>query len=113
MATIITDTLPADVSAYIHAELGAGNYHSTEDLVAAALREQRDRRQQLAELNAKLDEGLRDIEAGRVIEIRTEADHEALKKSIRERGLQRLNQQRGNEGKPPLYFDENGECRSH
>lgn len=112
MATITTDSLPADVSAYIQAQLGAGKYQSAEDLVAAALREQRDRQQKLSELNKKLDEGLRDIEEGRVIEIRNKEDQDAFKKSIQKRGLERLNQQRGNEGKQPLQIDENGGCRS-
>jgi putative addiction module CopG family antidote len=94
MATIITDTLPADVSAYINSELGAGKYQSAEDLVAAALREQRDRQQKLAELNAKLDEGLRDIEAGRVIEIRTEEDEESFFEGIKRRGRERLEKRR-------------------
>ena len=44
MATITTDTLPADVSAYIQSELRAGKYQSAEDLVTAALRERREAR---------------------------------------------------------------------
>jgi putative addiction module CopG family antidote len=94
MPNIATDSLPADVSAYIQAQLGTGKYHSAEELVATALREQRDRQQQQAELNAKLDEGLRDIEEGRVTEIRTRVDHEAFKKSISNRGLEQLCQRR-------------------
>lgn len=108
MPTISTDSLPADVSAYIQAELGTGKYHSAEELVATALREQRDRQQRLAELNAKLEEGLQDVAAGRVIEIRSEADHEAFKQSIRDRGLRQLNERRRNEGKPPIQLDEVG-----
>jgi putative addiction module CopG family antidote len=94
MPTITTDSLPADVSAYIQAELGTGKYHSAEELVATALREQRDRQQHLAELNAKLEEGLQDVAAGRVIEIRSEQDEEAFFDSIKRRGRERLEQRR-------------------
>ncbi len=94
MATITTDSLPADVSAYIQAQLGEGKYQSAEDLVEAALREQRDLHQKLADLNAKLDEGLRDIEEGRVIEIRTQEDEETFFESIKRRGRERLEKRR-------------------
>ncbi len=58
MASITTISLPADVSAYIQAELNAGKYKSAEEVVAAALRERRDREQHLIELQTKIDEGL-------------------------------------------------------
>ena len=45
MATITTDSLPTDVSAYIQAELRTGKYQSAEELVTTALRERRDREQ--------------------------------------------------------------------
>ena len=95
MATITTDSLPADVSAYIQAELRTGKYQSAEELVSAALRERRDREQQLTELHAKIDEGLRDIEQGNVITIRNEDEERAFFESIKQRGLERLRQERG------------------
>ena len=102
MATVTTISLPPDVSAYIQAELHSGKYQSAEEVVSAAVRERRDRQQKLAELNALLDEGLKDIEQGNVIEIRTEEEHRAFFESIKQRGRQRLNERRRNEGRPPL-----------
>jgi antitoxin ParD1/3/4 len=105
MATITTISLPADVSAYIQAELNAGKYKSAEEMVAAALRERRDREQKLAELNVLIDKGLKDIEQGNVITIRNEEEHHTFFESIKRRGLERLNQERRNAGKPPLSDD--------
>jgi putative addiction module CopG family antidote len=102
MPAITIDALPADVSTYIQSELRAGKYQSAEDLVTAALRERRDREQQLAELRAKIDEGIRDFEQGNYVEIRNEEEHRAFFESIKRRGRERLNEQRRNEGKPPL-----------
>ncbi len=77
MATVTTISLPADVSAYIQAELSAGKYRSAEELVAAALRERRDRQQKLAELRAEIDKGLEDFTRGDFDEM-DEAAHKAL-----------------------------------
>jgi putative addiction module CopG family antidote len=108
MATVTTISLPADVSAYIQAELNAGKYQTAEELVAAALRERRDREQHLSELRAKIDEGLADFEKGNYIEIRNEEEHHAFFDSIKRRGLERLNRERRNAGKPPLPDDPTG-----
>jgi putative addiction module CopG family antidote len=78
MATVTGITLPADVSAYIQTALSSGKYQSVDDLVAAALRAQRDREQKLAEVRAKIDEGLEDFARGDFIEIKDEAAHRAL-----------------------------------
>ena len=95
MASITTVTLPADVADYVQSELDAGKYRTAEDLVTAALRERRDREQKLAQLNALLDEGFRDIEQGNVIEIRNEEEEKAFFESIKRRGRERLQRERG------------------
>ena len=85
MATITTDSLPTDISAYIQAELRTGKYQSAEELVTTALRERRDREMQIAELRAKIDEGLKDFDDGNVIEIRSEEEHRAFFESLKQR----------------------------
>jgi putative addiction module CopG family antidote len=94
MPTITTDTLPADVSAYIQAELRDGKYQSAEDLVTAALRERRDRQQQLAELRAKIDAGIEDFARGDYIEIADEAAHEAFFDELKSEVLNRSDEAR-------------------
>jgi putative addiction module CopG family antidote len=94
MPTIMTDTLPADVSAYIQSELRAGKYQSADELVTAALRERRDREQQLAELRAKIDEGIQDFARGDYIEIAGEAAHEAFFDELKSEVLNRSDEAR-------------------
>ncbi len=77
MADVTTISLPADVSAYVQAQLSAGKYRSATELVAVALRERRDREQKLAELRAEIGKGLEDFSRGDFDEM-DEAAHKAL-----------------------------------
>lgn len=98
MTMITINSLPDDVSDYIQSELSGGKYHSAEELVSVALRELRDREKQLEELRTKIDEGVRDLNEGRFIEIRNEEEHREFFDSIKRIGRERLSERRRNEG---------------
>jgi antitoxin ParD1/3/4 len=72
MSTIerITITLTAEMAQAVRGAVQAGEYASSSEIVREALRDWRHKRalqaQELGELRAKVQEGLADIEAGRV-----------------------------------------------
>jgi putative addiction module CopG family antidote len=73
-----TSALPADLSQYIQDEVATGAFASSNELLAAAVREHKERKQKLQKLKADIDEGFAALERGEYIEIRSIEEHEAL-----------------------------------
>ncbi len=65
-------SLPHELEAWVYAKVESGLYTSASEVIREALRLQAQydaaRQDQLAAMNAAIDEGLRDMEAGRVVD---------------------------------------------
>jgi antitoxin ParD1/3/4 len=74
MASIerLTITLPADMAALVKGAVSGGDYASSSEVVREALRDWQVkaelRRRKLEALRRDIDEGIRDVEAGRLVE---------------------------------------------
>jgi len=68
----LTITLPADMAALIRGAVSGGDYASSSEVIREALRDWQlkaeIRRRKLDELRRDIDEGLRDVAAGRLVE---------------------------------------------
>ncbi|MCA1934867.1 MAG: type II toxin-antitoxin system ParD family antitoxin [Asticcacaulis sp.] len=62
-------SLGAHFENFIQTQLASGRYNNASEVLRDALRLMEDRERRLASLDAKLQEGLRDIEEGRVYDI--------------------------------------------
>lgn len=60
-----TVTLDPASSAFVEAEVASGRFHSASDVIVHALKLVRDRARHEAELDAALEKGIADVEAGR------------------------------------------------
>ncbi len=69
----LTVTLPADMAALVKGAVSGGQYASASEIIREALRDWEVktelRRRQLEELRANIDQGLKDFEAGRLVEV--------------------------------------------
>jgi antitoxin ParD1/3/4 len=68
----LTITLPADMAALVKGAVAGGDYASTSEVVREALRDweikAEIRRRKLEALRGDIDEGLKDLEAGRLVD---------------------------------------------
>ncbi|BBF80759.1 type II toxin-antitoxin system ParD family antitoxin [Asticcacaulis excentricus] len=62
-------SLGAHFETFIQTQLASGRYNNASEVLRDALRLMEDRERRLASLDAKLQEGLRDAEEGRVYDI--------------------------------------------
>ncbi len=82
--------LPSDIALFIEQEVASGRYRSEDELVVDAvrvLRELKSRHQRLCE---DIQEGIRELEAGRGIELNGDADLRVFLDEIKKDGRRRL-----------------------
>ena len=77
-----TSALPADLSQYVQDEVATGAFASSNELLEAAVREHKERKEKLRKLKADIEEGFAALDRGDYIEIHSIEDHEALFKEL-------------------------------
>lgn len=83
-------TIPADLEAFIQAEVASGKYASADEAVSEAVRLLQEREHQLRSLRSELETGISAFERGEVTTIRTDSDRQELVKDVQRRGRERL-----------------------
>lgn len=79
-------TVPEDVAAEIQIAIELGEYASSSDAIEEALRDWKIKHaRELAELKAKIDEGIADADAGRVVDYNEDRIVELGRKLLRSR----------------------------
>lgn len=68
----MTVTIPPEFAEFVDGELASGRFQSTDELLAAALSLLRERERRWGLLQSEIQEGLDDVEAGRVSEFDAE-----------------------------------------
>jgi antitoxin ParD1/3/4 len=83
-------SLPPDLEQFVHNQLAAGKYQSSDDVICDAVRLLRERELRREELRSEIDRGIQQLENGDFIEIDSDASLEAFFDDIEARGRQRL-----------------------
>lgn len=68
-AVKITVTLEPDIQDFVRDEVERGSFASTSDYIETVLRQRQERERARRQLDAELQKGLDDVEAGRVMSI--------------------------------------------
>lgn len=82
-------TLPPDLEEFVERQLAEGKYQSADEVVREGLRLLQTR-EKLEKLRTDIDEGLRQRDAGEVVEIPDAESHRAFFERIKQRGIERL-----------------------
>lgn len=81
----MTVTLPASLESFVSQKIASGLYDNADEVVVESLGLMRQQERWKAMVSAKIDEGLRDLEEGRVLtDAQSRSEMEAFKERWRE-----------------------------